>query len=271
MKKLRWVGIAFVVLLFIGGVANKNYQDWGAFTLLSLVPSVPKGYAPQSHEAAVVEYLIRSDAHGFSNGEDSVLGEGLLSVTAIEVAQAYNDNQVAADKKYFKKSLLLTGKIENINSGLGNEPYIVLRGLNEFMAPQVRFHKANIDKISSLIKSEKLVLVCDGAGAIAGTPMFNNCEFADDYASKEMTKLNAEVSNFLDGRKQSSANAALLAIVGIAYARSLPENSTCFTWGSKCDEELKAVEKGKDFKSKVSTVVSELASAGVKFPKNSKP
>lgn len=266
MKKLKWVGIAFVVLLFIGAIAGKNKPTGIGPTSQDTDLATSKGYAFQPREAALLEYVLKDDVATFLNGGEATLGKDLLSVTAIEVGKAYNDNQVAADQRYFKKPLLLSGKIESINSGLGNEPYIALRGVNQFLPPQVHFHKANIEKISSLKKGEKLVLVCDGAGSIAGTPMFKSCQFADDYASHKITKLKAEIRKFLDGKKPSSENVAMLSIKVITFARSLPESATCFTEGSKCIKELEAVMKDKGFEGKLSAVISELKSAGLQVP-----
>lgn len=271
MKKLKWVGIAFVVLLFIGAIANKNHPDGSNSTSQSPSPETSKGYALQPREVALLEYLLKDDVANFSNGYETALGTGLLSVSASEVSKAYGDNQVAADQKYFKKPLLLSGKIESINSGLGNEPYIALRGLNEFLSPQVHFQKANIEKISSLKKGERLVLICDGAGSIAGTPMFKSCQFSDDYANQKITKLKTEIYNFLNGKKPSSENIAMLPIAAITIARSLPENSTCFAEGNKCVKELDAVMKDNGFKNKLSAVTLELKSAGLQVPQKSKP
>lgn len=271
MNKLKWVGIAFVVLLIIGAIANKNKPVENNLMSQGPGPVISKGYALQQREAALLEYLLKDDVTGFENGDETSLGEGLLPVTAAAVAKAYNDNQVAADQKYFKKSLLLSGRIESINSGLGNEPYIALRGLNQFMSPQVHFRKANIEKISSLKKGEKIVLVCDGAGSIAGTPMFNGCQFADTYASQKVTLLRADISKFLEGKKPSSEKAAMLPIFAITIARSLPENSTCFTKGSKCVKELDAVMKEKGFEEKLFSLTSELKSLGLQLPQQLNP
>jgi hypothetical protein len=271
MKKLKWVGIVFVVLLFIGAIANKNKPTGGNPASQDPNPATLKGYSLQSREASLLESLLKDDVANFSNGDNSTLGEGLLSVTAIDVAKAYNDNQVAADQKYFKKPLLLLGTIESINSGLGNEPYIALRGLNEFLSPQVHFHKANIEKISSLKKGVKIVLVCDGAGSIVGTPLFKSCQFSDDYANQKVTKLRGEINNFLEGKKPQSENVAMLPIAAITFARLLPENSACFQDGNKCIKELNAVMKDKGFENKLSAVTLELKSAGLHVPQKSKP
>lgn len=37
-------------------------------------------------------------------------------------------NEVAADQGHYGKQLLVTGVVASINSGLGNRPYITLRG-----------------------------------------------------------------------------------------------------------------------------------------------
>lgn len=270
-KNLKWVGLGLVVLFFIGVVANKNKFDGGNYASSSPSPTTSKGYTLLPREAVLMGYLLEDDVAHFSSGGEAILSEGMLSAAAVDVAKAYNDNQVAADQKYFKKTLLLSGTIESINSGLGNEPYIALRGLNQFLSPQVHFHKANANKISSLNKGEKIVLVCDGEGSIVGTPMFNSCQFADDYANQEITKLKAEISKFLEGKKPQSETVAMLSIAAIAAARSLSASSNCFMEEGKCVKELDATMKDKTFESKFSAVMSELASIGLQVPTKLKP
>jgi hypothetical protein len=141
-----------VVLAVIGAFVKKpetTRQDGAAMTAASSA----SGYILKPKESAILEYLLKDEVTALSNGGDSLFSWGMLSVSVADVSKAYNDNQVAADQKYFKKSLRLTGVIESINSGLGNEPYISMIGINQFLSPQMQFQKANIDKISTLKKA----------------------------------------------------------------------------------------------------------------------
>lgn len=266
-KSLKWVYISLIVVFFIGILANHNSDSESSLSL-STTTGKPKGYTLQSREALILDYLIEDDMAAFLDGGDTMLSKGMLSVDAIDVARAYSDNQVAADQQYFKKTLLLSGKIESINSGLGNEPYVSLRGVNQFLLPQVQFHKANVEKISLLKRGGQMVLVCEGSGAIAGTPMFKNCQFSDDYANQKMSDLRVDISKFLEGNIPQSEDVAKLIIFAIVASRLLPDNSTCFVDVRKCNsEELDALLKDEEvFESKEFAVMEELRSIGLKFP-----
>ena len=247
----------FIVFTFSGCAKNENSNS-----------TAQKGYTLQPRELAVLNNLLKDESAIFLGGGETMTFEGgPLAVSATDVAKEYEKNQVSADKKYFKKSLLVTGSISSINSGLGNEPYIVLRSANEFLSPQIYFHKNNVEKIASLKKGQKLSFVCDGAGAIVGTPMFKKCSFADDYAAEKIAETKSEIQEFLSGKNVKSEVAPVIAIAAITAARGLPESSTCFTNGSKCSEEIAIAFGGDTAKQKMASVAEELKLLGVHIPK----
>ncbi|MDP1659795.1 MAG: hypothetical protein Q8L73_10665 [Methylotenera sp.] len=186
--------LLFIAFTFSGCSKDENSKE-----------KTKKSYTLQPRELAVLDNLIKDETSVFLDGGESLIfKDNLLAVTATDVAKEYEKNQVSADQKYFKQSLLVTGSISSINSGLGNEPYVVLRGINEFLSPQIHFNKNNVAKIAELKKGQKLSFVCNGAGAIIGTPMFNNCSFADDYAAIKVAEIRTKIQKFLSGesRKQ---------------------------------------------------------------------
>lgn len=202
------------------------------------------GYQLQPNELAVVSWLIKEEASTFSAGGETTLGK-LDSVSALEAAKAYDANQVGADQKYYKKPLYVTGIIESINSGLGNAPYIAFRGMSMFQLPQAHFKNANAARIATFKKGQKLSLVCEGGGAIAGTPMFKDCLFPDEATALLVTKTHNELKRFLAGDSQDEA-IALFAIMGMSAARSLPDNSPCFSNEQSCDAVMGQILANKD-------------------------
>lgn len=262
-KFFTWLGIILLTMILIGIIFGEKKD--GHFTGTSFNgASGKKGYILKQEELVVLEVLLKDEADTFSGGGNSFLGEELPSVSAGEVKRAYNENQVAADQKYFKKTLFLTGVVASINSGLGNEPYITLRGGNPFMEPQARFKKGNVEKIAALKKGQKLNLVCAGNGAIAGTPMFKNCQFANDYAVASIAKLKQGISDYLQGEKPKSIAVEYLAIGAITAVRSLPDASICVEDSNKCLKALKEYFA----KSKMPAVIEELKSNGVQVSDN---
>lgn len=227
-----------------------------------------KGYTLTKNESALLKFLLEDDAHNFAEGNETLLDYGAISVSAMTVAKAYSDNQVAADQKYYKKNLFLTGKIQSINSGLGNKPYIAFMGTNPFMLPQAHFNKVDINEIVSLKKGQKLKLVCEGNGAVAGIPMFDSCQFPGEYGLQKAAQTQKEIVGFLSGEKAASPLITELSVNLVALARSLPATSTCFTNGEKCINECNDIyTKNKDLiKQNKTAIISQLKSLGIQTP-----
>lgn len=98
-----------------------------------------------------------------------------VEVTPAELAKAYEENTVAADDMYKGKTLRISGTIDNIATGLTDEPYLVMKGGNPFQAPQLHFGKDHRSSIAKLKKGQKIVAVCKGAGDVIKTPMAKDC------------------------------------------------------------------------------------------------
>ena len=64
---------------------------------------------------------------GSSSSSSSNSSEPPISITALTLATAYEDNEVAADEKYNGKNLLITGKVESIDTVLGQSS-VTLKG-----------------------------------------------------------------------------------------------------------------------------------------------
>lgn len=229
--------------------------------------STQKGYAPTSQELAVLDFFLKEDADTFVQGGDSMLFKSHISTTAVEVAKKYTENQVAADQSYHNKNLLVLGTIESINSGLGNTPYVTLRGKSTFQQPQVHFDNPDLSKISALHKGQKAAFVCIGNGAIVGTPMFKDCVFATDFATKKTEKTKAEALNFFIGKAVHDEAIRKISLLSLVVARQLAPSSTCFTGGPKCEKEIQSILSNQaQVKEKMQAVSEELKAAGIGAP-----
>lgn len=98
-----------------------------------------------------------------------------LEVTARELSSAYEENEAGAQLKYGKSVLIVSAEIKSIDLGIGDEPYLVLNGTNEFMGPQAKLDDAGQAQAASLKKGQKIKLRCTKISEIAGTPMLDGC------------------------------------------------------------------------------------------------
>lgn len=147
MKKFfKWVGIllgGFIALIVVIGVTAS--------------PSAKTGEAAASAEP--------------------VKEEPPMAATAQELLTAYKDNEVAADQKFKGKKLAISAKVDAIQSGMGDAPFLVLKagGEYEFNKPQAHMESSESNKVAALKKGQSVNLVCIGNGEIGGTAMLDDC------------------------------------------------------------------------------------------------
>lgn len=145
MKFFKWVGI-FVGGLFLLGIIGAIFSS-------------PKkeGGMPSSPAANIVP------------------AEPPVTVTAVQLFNDYDANEVAADEKFKGKRLLVTGTVQSIDKGAFNNIVISLRTPNEFMAVHASFDNEHEKMAASLKKGVKVNWICDGEGRIIGSPILKNC------------------------------------------------------------------------------------------------
>lgn len=97
-----------------------------------------------------------------------------IKVTAAELAAAYKKNEVAADEKYKGKKIEITGTVESIDSGAGDEPRVQLEGGEMFIT--VTLQDIPKDEAKKLSKGDKVKAVCKGDGEIIGFPKLKDCK-----------------------------------------------------------------------------------------------
>lgn len=263
MKKvLKWVVIVFVALVIIGAI----FGDKDTSNEKAVSTKGQSKFVLTDKQRILMNYILQNEVNSFSRGDDTmfIVDTGLIQTTATEVAKAYDSNQVGADHTYYKKQLFLTGKVKGINSGIGNEPYIVLNGTNQFLSPQVHFDEPNIDKISKVSKGQILNFVCTGGGSIVGAPMFKDCEFSEDFAVKELQRVNEDIDRFMAGEEPRKSNTPNYVLIGLQLSRIVPEDANCYTDNNACEKEImKAMKSFK--KEDLNNLKTEMKQKGLKI------
>jgi hypothetical protein len=99
--------------------------------------------------------------------------EPIPKVTAKELWVAYDSNELAADKKYKDKKLILTGIIQNIGKDIVDTAYITLETDNSFQSVQCMFGKDEEEYLEILSKGQKVEVIgtCNGATITGGVLM----------------------------------------------------------------------------------------------------
>nr|WP_255358838.1 OB-fold putative lipoprotein [Achromobacter sp. DH1f] len=199
-------------------------------------------YEPSDLERSVAAVLVGEEVKLFMSKPTEAAKAIQADLTSAEqVAAHYNANEVAADKKFFGKKVLLLGTVTSIKSGLRNAPYLVLRGKG-YIAPQASLIGTSSDAAAKLQRGDHVALVCFGNGSIIGTPMFKDCRLAQDVSSEVEGNLMRSIDDFLAGRSKTSFFGAFKAVEAVALAQALPANSGCPSDYARCLSQLKALK-----------------------------
>ncbi len=87
-----------------------------------------------------------------------------IAITALALARAYEDNEVAADGKYEGKVLVVSGTVESIDTVFGTTS-VTLKGKNmSIVSVQCFFDDSHKGAIANLKKGQKITVqgTCDG-------------------------------------------------------------------------------------------------------------
>lgn len=104
--------------------------------------------------------------------------EEVIEVTADELLAAYKENELAGDKQFKGKTLIVTGVLDSIQSGFGDTPYLMLKAGDEyeFNMPQAHFNASETDSLVALKKGESIQIQCVSDGEMMGSPMLKDCK-----------------------------------------------------------------------------------------------
>lgn len=221
-------------------------------------------YQLSVQEYAVFKTLLNDEAKNFASGSDSLIGArlGTVTVSSASLSKAYKANEVAADKTYKGKQLLVSGKIERIHSGIGGSPYFALGSGGD--APQAAIRKDSVDYAAAAQRGQNVRLVCVGGGATLGAPMLKECAPADAVAKAEVTKLTRQADILLSNAR-TNASAAQVVAASIAISSAL-QPSECTQEGGACLKAIGRVTAAKDFPQKLRDAIATLKAAGIDMP-----
>lgn len=140
-----------------GMVKNGCLGLIGIFIVLTVIGSIVGGKSSKSESAPAAN------------------AEPPLEVRAQDVEAAYSANEASAQQAYGNRTLKVSGIIKSIDLGIGDEPFLVLSGSNQFMGPQAKLSDESKSKAASLSKGDEVVLLCTGVSEVIGTPIFKDC------------------------------------------------------------------------------------------------
>jgi hypothetical protein len=99
-----------------------------------------------------------------------------FSVTAHELATAYEEDAGAASRRFRDSRFLVTGVLTSIDNNVAEGPVVVLNGgANHATHPQATLSRSEKAKAASLVIGTSISLICTGRGDAAKAPLMKNC------------------------------------------------------------------------------------------------
>ena len=144
-RLLLGAGALFVVLMVIGAMTT------GSST------TIPGSSAPQASAEPVAQTTPD------------------LQVSAVDLHEAYDANEIAADTRFKGKKILVTGTVESIDKNAFDQPYLSLASGNDFTAVHAELEDGSVQKAATLAKGLEVTLSCTGSGRLMGAAMLSDC------------------------------------------------------------------------------------------------
>ena len=101
-----------------------------------------------------------------------------LSISATELINAYNENEVKADKMYKGKIIEVNGIVDGIDSDMDDKAVVRLSDGDEFSIYTVScsIDDENQDKACELKKGENVTIIGKADGEVIGMPFIKDCK-----------------------------------------------------------------------------------------------
>ena len=100
-----------------------------------------------------------------------------LGVTSMQLAQAYESNEVSAQMQYGNKTLHVSGIVTGITLDFMDNPVIEMQGVNQFLDVSAHFEKSYLSRISNVSKGQQITVVCAEISEVIGAPQLSKCSF----------------------------------------------------------------------------------------------
>lgn len=166
-------------------------------------------------------------------------------ISAREYDAAYEANEIAADKDFKGKKILLSGTIDSIEKDFTDSGIIMLRG-SGLMGVRAQLSKQSTEKAASFSKGQHLYLVCNGGGRVVSIANLDDCELFSDYLNEVAPSVESRVTEFLSGERTLRHDVATPVTTMYVTGMSMPANSPCINGKRKgCRAEVTAIFKDK--------------------------
>lgn len=126
------------------------------------------------------------------------------SLTALQLQREYEANEIAADQKYQRKWVIVTGTVDSIDATITGAPSLRLRGTRYLNWVRGDLNRDLKDDAAQLKKGDKVTLRCRVAGFSLGIVGMDDCKFVCPQTGKNTIQTkNLECYYYGSGKLQS--------------------------------------------------------------------
>lgn len=102
--------------------------------------------------------------------------DAAFAATAAELFNAYQANEVAAQRAIGEREVLVTGRVASIELDFMDEPVVALATPNQFLPVQLDFDDEDAEAIAALAVGDTVTALCGDISEVIGAPMLDDCE-----------------------------------------------------------------------------------------------
>lgn len=124
------------------------------------------------HMTKVMDKLFKVD-----NSGESLNNSTIYKTTAENLADLYDENEVAADDKIAGRKVEVKGVVQSIDKDFTGSVVVLLQSGNEFMPARLSMEDTEKSKAASLRKGQTVNIICDKMMFLIGSPSGRSCRF----------------------------------------------------------------------------------------------
>lgn len=172
------IGIIFLPIIFVWFLLRKGYSTtarvigfgWLVLSFILATSGSKNEPRPVASEPTAQHQTVPAEPE-----PQAPPAEVAMEVTARDLAAAYDANEVAADQKFKGKTVLISGRVESVDSGPFDSPIVSLAGGGEFGERQVWMYDVSKESAASLSKGQSIKALCKATGESMSFPTLSKC------------------------------------------------------------------------------------------------
>lgn len=112
----------------------------------------------------------------------------VVKISANQLFNAYDDNEVATDEGFKGKLIQVSGMVQAIDKDAFDNIVINFKTSNQFMPAHMKMQDSEKSAAMALKKGVKASVQCEKMSRIVGSPYGSDCRFVDDEPAKPQKK-----------------------------------------------------------------------------------